>query len=649
MRTRDLVIAVLAGIVVIIVVAFGWTWLRGLFDETTDAADPAAVAQAWVEAWEAQDHAAMLELTRTIPADLGARHDQLLDGLGAHGIDLELGPVREEVDGRAIAPVAVFVDVPYNVDPVHWDVRLTLIRERGEWSVDWDLTAIHPELRDTWEFGTESEPVVRSAILSSDGTPLAAEGTLVTIGFEPSTVRDPDALVAAFERAVPGSGTRAEREVNRANLVDGWFYPVVTLTEDRGDRAWSDMRGVAGVLRQTSEARAPVADGFAQHVVGVIAEATAEQLEQRRQAGLDAEPGLHVPQYGLELVMDGDLEGSDLVRAGLREADGPMRVVLSESQQDPSGPVHTTLDVDVQRAVEEALDGIDLAVGFVVVDAADGAIRASASRPLSGYNRAFAGRYPPGSTFKIVTAEALLADGTTEDTEVGCPAEQIVGGLRVPNAGGFEAGTVTFTEAFTRSCNTTFAAMGARVGADGLAEAAQRFGFGIDPRVPLTAFGGSFPAPQDQAEAAAASFGQGRVESSALHMASVAAATWAGTWHQPYLLVDDGPGASSRLTVGTIEPLGRLLRAAVVDGTGRAADVDGQTVRGKTGTAQGTGGEHAWFVGTHEGLGFAIVIEGGGSGGDQAAPIAARFVQRLTGAVGAEAAGAPGGGGGTGQ
>ncbi len=636
MRTRDLVAALVAGVVVVLVVAFGWTWLRGLFDETVDTADPAAVAQAWVEAWEARDHGAMLEMARTIPADLASRHDQVLEGLGATGIDLALGTVREVVDGRAIADVDVFVAVPYSVEPVHWSVELTLIRERGQWSVDWDLTAIHPELRETWEFGTESEPVVRAPILAVDGTPLAAEGTLVTIGFEPSTVRDPEALVEAFERAVPGSGARAEREVNRSNLVNGWFYPVVTLTGDRGDQAWSRLRGVAGVLRQTSEARSPVDDGFAQHVVGIIAEATAEQLEQRRQAGLDAEPGLRVPQFGLELVMDEHLEGSDLVRAGLRDTGGAMRVVLSETQEDPSGPVRTTLDVDVQRAVEHALVGVDRPVGFVVVDAADGAIRASASRPLSGYNRAFAGRYPPGSTFKIVTAEALLAAGTTEDTEVGCPAEQIVGGLRIPNAGGFEAGMVTFTEAFARSCNTSFAAMGARVGADGLSDAAQRFGFGIEPRVPLTAFGGSFPEPRDVAEVAAASFGQGRVEASALHMASVAAATWAGTWHQPHLLVDDGPGASSRLTTGTVEPLRRLLRAAVTDGTGRAADVDGQVVRGKTGTAQGTDGEHAWFVGTHEGLGFAIVIEGGGSGGDHAAPIAARFVERLTRTLDAE-------------
>jgi cell division protein FtsI/penicillin-binding protein 2 len=214
---------------------------------------------------------------------------------------------------------------------------------------------------------------------------------------------------------------------------------------------------------------------------------------------------------------------------------------------------------------------------------------------------------------------------------VECPAETTVGGLRVPNAGGTGRGTVSFRDAFAFSCNTSFAQLGADLGADDLSSAAERFGFGHEPDLPLGAFGGSFPTPEDTAERGAASFGQGRVQASALHMAGVAAAATTGTWHAPYLLVDEPATESRDLSAGVDAPLRDIMRAVVTDGSGTPAAVPDLEVFGKTGTAQATGGlEHAWFVGVFDGVGFAIVIEDGGSGGQVAGPIAGRFVRELS-------------------
>ncbi|MEX0869612.1 MAG: penicillin-binding transpeptidase domain-containing protein, partial [Nitriliruptoraceae bacterium] len=413
-------------------------------------------------------------------------------------------------------------------------------------------------------------------------------------------------------------------------------YPVVDVIDEvDAQRVWDRLRREPGVIRRTETRRTLLTDGFAQHVVGVLAEATAEQLEQRQARGEDVVEGDEVPQYGLELALDDQLEGSELLRYGLGPPDADLQVVIAEGQTDPSRPVGTTIDTTVQRAVEAALDGIDRPAGMVVVDAADGAIRASASRPLHAYNRVFAGRYPPGSTFKIVTAEALLAAGALADDEVGCPAETIVGGLRIPNAEGVALGATTLRDAFAFSCNTTFGALAADLGADAMTAAAERFGFSTTPNVPLDVFGGAFPMPRDAAETAAAAFGQARVEASVLHMASVAAATIDGTWDRPYLIADDGPGQPSPLASGVADQLRAFLRAAVADGSGRAAAIDGLDVAGKTGTAQATGGvEHAWFVGTFDNLGFAVLVEDGGSGGAVAAPIAARFITAYAQATG---------------
>ena len=629
MRIRD-VLAVLVGIGVVAGVGIGgWMWLEETVDPEPEIEDDASTtATAYVQAWEAGDLLRMASLVREAPEDFAARHDQLLTGLEATDLRIERGEVDSPVDGRATVPLTVTVDVAVLAEPVSWDTELRLLRERGTWGVDWSLSTIHPELRPTWRFGTETVDIDRELILAADGTPLAGPGTRITFGFQPALVSDPDAVIEAFATALPGSEVAAERELARGDLRDDWFYPVVTVSEARADEASTQLRRASGIVRRTGQARTLLDDGFAQHVVGVVAPATAEQLEQ---LGPPYEAGDVVGQYGLEAVFEADLIGSELTRVGLRDGEaGAFREIIGEGRRDPSRTIQTTIDVTVQRAVENALRGVTDPAAIVVVDGATGAIVGSASRPLSGFDRALSGRYPPGSTFKIVTAEAALATGAGLDDEVECPAETLVGGLRVPNAGARSLGTTTLLAAFAESCNTTFARIGAALGADAMVEAAQRFGFGVDPIVPLPAFGGSFPDPGDTAEVGAAAFGQARVEASPLQLASMAAAAATGTWHQPYLLVDDGPGESRPLATGAPEPLREMLRAVVTDGTGTEAAVDGEEVLGKTGTAQGTGGvEHAWFIGSHGDLGFAVLVEDGGAGSEVAAPIAARFVREL--------------------
>jgi cell division protein FtsI/penicillin-binding protein 2 len=634
---RELLLGVLA-LAALAGVAYGGWWLLTESDLLTgagrEAAAPEDTLDAYVEAWQDGDHAAMVELVRDPPEDFPAVHQQLVEGLEVERLSVEAGAVTtgdpdEGQDGRARAPLTVTVLLPGDRE-LSWETEVELLRERGAWGLSWTHSVVHPELRRGLFFQREATAVERAPILAADGTVLAGSGERVTFGFEPTAVSDPDAFVEAFEEALPGSGVTAERLLSRGDLVDGWFYPVVTVSAARAEEASPLLREVSGVLRRTGEGRTLLDEGFAQHVVGRVDEATAEQLEE---LGEPYEPGDEVGQFGLEQVFETDLIGGEQVTVTLRDGvDGPVRHVLDEHTTGAE-PVETTLDVTVQRAIENALVGVERPTAVVVVEGATGAIRGSASRPLSGYNRAFNGRYPPGSTFKIVTAEALLADGATPEDEVACPGEAIVGGLRVTNAGDLELGSTTLLQAFADSCNTTFARLAAdRLDGGALTDAAGRFGFGVEPVVPLAAFGGSFPEPADAAELGAAAFGQARVEASPLHLASVAAAAADSTWRQPFLLVADEPDRASRpLAAGILDDLRRMMRAVVTDGSGTEAEVAGADVRGKTGTAQAEGGavEHAWFLGTWEGYGFAILVEDGGSGGEVAAPIAARLVSEL--------------------
>jgi hypothetical protein len=568
----------------------------------------------------------MAALVRDPPDDFVPIHEQLREGLELEGLTAGRDDLRTDVDGRASATATIAAAIP-DFGDLTWEVELQLLRERGTWGLAWQPASLHPEWRPGLRFAVSREVVDRLPIEAVDGTALAGPGERVTFGFEPSTVADPDEVVDAFEDAIPGSGETAERLLRRSGLVDGWFYPVASLPADDAADIDPDLTRVRGILRRVEEgSRGLLADGFAVHVVGRVDEATAEQLEQ---LAPDYERGDEVGQFGLEAVFEGRLGPAAQATAELRDGiDGPVRTTLGSGRYDGGdstldGALRTTLDVTVQRAIENTLLGLEDPAAIVVVDGEDGAIRGSASRPLTAFNRAFEGRYAPGSTSSLVTAEALLADGASPEDDVTCPADTAVDGAVVVNADGTALGDTTLGEAFAASCDTSLARLAADLGTDAMTSAAARFGFGVDPAVPLEAFGGAFPEPTDAAELAVAAVGQGRVELSPLHLASVAAATVTGVWHQPYLLADDGPGERRELADGTATALQDLLTAAT------PSTIAEPGLAGTTSSAPGIRAGPAWFVGTVDGLGVAVLVEEADTGDDDAAPLAARFVREL--------------------
>ena len=164
-----------------------------------------------------------------------------------------------------------------------------------------------------------------------------------------------------------------------------------------------------------------------------------------------------------------------------------------------------------------------------------------------------------------------------------------------------------------------------------LNSASDAFGLGVDYTVGLPVVGGSFPAPTSAADRAAASIGQSSITASPLHMATVASAAIEGTWRSPILI----PGNHGEQTSRPLPPEGAaelpgLMREVVVDGSGVAANVPGIEVRGKSGTAEYGQGDplptHAWFVAEASGLGLAVLVEDGSSGGAVAAPVVAEFL-----------------------
>ncbi|MGB9825545.1 MAG: peptidoglycan D,D-transpeptidase FtsI family protein, partial [Desulfofundulus sp.] len=231
-------------------------------------------------------------------------------------------------------------------------------------------------------------------------------------------------------------------------------------------------------------------------------------------------------------------------------------------------------------------------------------------------NRATQGAYPPGSTFKLITAAgALTADPGVIKRIFNCQGSLVIDGFRLYDTAAH--GKVDFRRALAVSCNVAFAQLGLEMGAERFYQTSRAFGLTLDPwkgNLPEVAYRpGTLTPPEKMSkpELGSSAIGQGEVLVSPLQMALVAAAIANdGVIMRPHLLVrvQDHRGGVLFQTVphrwltAIDSKVAGIIKEAMVDvvkeGTGREAALPGITVAGKTGSAQNPGGEpHAWFVG----------------------------------------------------
>jgi cell division protein FtsI/penicillin-binding protein 2 len=247
---------------------------------------------------------------------------------------------------------------------------------------------------------------------------------------------------------------------------------------------------------------------------------------------------------------------------------------------------------------------------------------AAANGPDGGQlNLAFTAQVPPGSTFKSISALALLDNGgVTADTPVNCPKTATVAGATFKNSNDSELGTVPFRTAFAKSCNTAFVGLAPKLGADGLANAGKSVGIGIPWDLGADVYTGKVSQGGNETELAASSFGQGTTQVSPLVMAGAAAAIARGQWKQPQLVLDPAPANRAAdgpaLKEASAGSLRTMMREVVTDGTATSLKgLPGAELYGKTGTAEfdnNPANTHSWFMGWKGDYAFAVFVEKGG-------------------------------------
>lgn len=383
----------------------------------------------------------------------------------------------------------------------------------------------------------------------------------------------------------------------------------------------------------------------------------------------------------LENAEDDILSGTDPMLAPL-----PLWNDISRAQ-NPGGQVRTTIDPAAQQAAYAGLGGKKGAVA--AIEPSTGKILALVSTPsydpglLSGtndavarswaslnggadkpmLNRAIRQTYPPGSTFKVVTAAAALDSGTVTDLDAATksPAPFTLPGTSTQLSNEVEGcKNAPLRYAFQWSCNTVFAKLGADTGLSDMLGTARNFGFNDSGlKIPSPVAESNFDASMDDAQLALSSIGQFNTRATPLQMAMVSAAVAnGGQLESPHLVdettTDDGDvvrntGTNSlrqAMNPATAMQLREMMTDVVEKGTGGNAAIPDVTVGGKTGTAQhgidNSGTPYAWFISWAQKSGevqpsvaVAVVIEdasadrGDISGGGSAAPVARAVMEAV--------------------
>ncbi|MDH6625161.1 peptidoglycan glycosyltransferase [Streptomyces sp. LBL] len=385
----------------------------------------------------------------------------------------------------------------------------------------------------------------------------------------------------------------------------------------------------------------------------------------------------------LENLEDGILTGND-DRLFFRNT-----LDMVTGKQKEGGNVVTTLNAAAQKAAYDGLKGRGKGA-VAAIEPSTGKILALASYPsydpstIAGggesdaeawkkldkknnpddpmLNRALREVYPPGSTFKVLTAAAALENGLYDSADVPTksPLPWIMPGTTLPlkNEGNIPCENATLRVALQYSCNSVFGKVGYDLGNDKMLAEAKKFGFTSEQFTPVRSSASVFSGDMAPSEVALSSIGQFNTAATPLQMAMVASAVANnGTLMKPYMV--DELQAPSVDTIEKTEPeemsrplsaknaqiLQSMMETVVKDGTGKNAQISGVTVGGKTGTAQhgenNSKNPYAWFL-SYAKIGdgstpvaVAVVVEDDKavrddiSGGGFAAPIAKSVMEAV--------------------
>ena len=655
------------------------------------------VAQTFMEAWQRSDWGAMYGLLTpsTQQAISQGTFTQRYRNIQAEASMLSIRAQRAGTETKSAERIEVVYDLVLEttlLGPVDARSRLALIQEGGAWRIAWTPQAILEDLQEDMQVKLTIKSPQRGNIYARDGTALAIQDKVISVGVVPQWIQDENKLLDTLSVAL-GLPRETIRLKYASAARQDWFMPVADITMEQNAALQSLLSGLPGVARQEKTVRSyPQGDLFAS-IVGYTGQISGEEWEQWRSLGylIDDTVGKAGIERWAERPLAGKRGGTLSIMSG-----GQTVKVLKDVASQPAQSVYLAIDPVVQKAAYEALG--DKAGAVVAIDPANGDVLAMVSRPsfnandfsrgLSAaqwqayldnplrplVNRATQGQYPPASVFKIVSMVAALEEGAFEaNSSFFCSGSWM--GLNdglVRNCW-LKTGhnNIDLFYGLVQSCDVVFYEIGKaldQADPELLPSYALKFGLGqltgiqgvneVAGLVPNPAWKQANPdsvsnpfwTTQDAVNMA---IGQGYMLATPLQVANMLAAVGnGGSLHRPRLthrIMSLGGGTE---TAFAVEEIGKLpatpehlaliqeaLREVAMEpyGTAYLAFTGIQVpVAGKTGTAEaGQTEPHAWFAGyapaENPTIAVAVVVDHGGEGGVVATPIFRKVVEAYLG------------------
>jgi penicillin-binding protein 2 len=558
---------------------------------TTPVPDASAAARAFLDAWKADDYAAMYALITSLGKDAMSQEDfakhyrGIATEMALSGIDYEI------LSSLVMSPTSAQVGYRLTfhstlVGDIQKETRMDLDLEQGQWRIKWDDSLVMPDLAGDNYLGMERYIPARANIYDRNGHALVAQTDATAIGLVPGQI-DPDQEEKLFTWLVRLTGLSSDEIRARYESfppgVD-WYLPLGEVPADTIASNIDALSGFSGLVLEPYRARYYFDGGVAPHVVGYVTTIQAGEEEEYMRKGYQRDE--RVGQAGLEKWGEDYLSGKRGGALYVFNAQGQIVTRLAERDAQPAQAITTTLDRDFQEAVERSISGFLGAV--VVLERDTGRVLAMASSPgfdpnafeprnrnsaallediysdpaSPTFNRATQGQYPAGSAFKPITMAAALESGlyTPETTyECGYLFTELPGvtlhdwtydhfledGKTIPS------GLLTLPQGLIRSCNPFFWHLGLDLynqdKTHAVSDMARNFGLGTLTGIQgIDEQAGNIPVPQSEIDATNQAIGQGETLVTPLQMADMIAAIGnGGTLYRPQLIEriapPDGP------------------------------------------------------------------------------------------------------------
>lgn len=629
--------------------------LADVLIQTTSVPDSKLAARLYLDAWKAENYAAMYAMLTQVSQDAISQEDftkryqnvaaeAALDGWDYEVLSSLVNPQSAQVGYRVTLHSRLVGDIQS-------ETAMNLSLENGGWKVQWDDALIMKELSGGNYLRMEYRIPARGNIYARDGEALVAQADAVAIGLDTGKVNadlQNSLLSVLANKCNIGTAGLGDQIDNYRPY--NYYLPVGDISVDALPQCQSALNNYSGVILSPFRTRYYFDEGLAAHVVGYMSLIQEDEVETYKRLGYRIDE--RVGRDGLEYYYEPYLAGKRGGALYLVDKSGNIITTLAETDPQPARSIYTTIDYNLQKGLQDKYAISPGMKGAIVVLERDtGRVLAMVSAPGFNpnlfepsnsnsqwqladlydpetnplYNRATMGQYPLGSVFKTVTISAALQSGLYDaKSEYNCGYFfEELSGLRLSDwtydhylkdGRTQPSGLLTLPEGLMRSCNPWFWHIGLDLYNRGyikaISDMARAFGLGSATGIEIGENGGQIPDPISQVDATNLAIGQGGTLVTPLQVADfIAAIGNGGTLYRPAVVdrivpVDGGDPvftftSQARGTLPLSPENLKILQDAMYEvvynrrGTAYYAlpNVKSFQVHGKTGTAESGSGQ----------------------------------------------------------